>query len=237
MKDSIKKILPPYVLNSYRSMRGSVLKKLIAIKNPYWSDRGHLKLSQARLIVAILRIVKPKNVLEIGFATGRSASTILVSSRPRKFISVEIDLDYAEPEGRKSAEILQEKFPNFIVIEGSSQKMLTEEFFKSKFEGGVDFAFVDGGHSYEECRADLVNVYPHLTSEGCILVDDYMSDLPEGVRMDSVTKAVDDFAIEEKLNKVRWFKRGSGCALLFRDPLLINAFKKIDGVISFSIPD
>ena len=227
----IKKILPSRLLQLLRCLKNHSLRSFILLaKNPYWAKHGHLNLNQVKLIVQILKMVNPRNVLEIGFATGRSASTVLVNSKPDKFISIELDLDYGGLGGREIADILQRKFSNFTVVIGTSQEVLTKDFFISEFRNGVDYAFIDGGHSYEECMSDLINVYPHMNLEGVILVDDYMSDKPDGVRYDTVTKAVDDFARDHDVYKLRWFKRGKGCALLYKDAQLSDDFKKIDGV-------
>ncbi len=55
------------------------------------------------------------------------------------------------------------------------------------FEGQVDLLFIDAGHSYEECCADIGAWLPHLRAGGMVAFHDYPS--WEGVR-----RAVDELA-------------------------------------------
>lgn len=200
------------------------------MNNPYWAKQGHLNEDQAQLISSILLILCPKNIIEIGFATGRSASTILTNARPEKFISIDINFDYNDLGGREVLHSLLRDFSNFKAMEGPGQKILTQDFFTREFPYGIDFAFVDGGHSFTECFSDLKNVYAHVSSNFCILVDDYKSGPPKGCFLPEVKNAVDIFARNHKIKKLHWYKRGKGCAILC-DEESGNKIKDIDGIL------
>jgi len=53
-----------------------------------------------------------------------------------------------------------------------------------------DWVYIDGNHSYDYVRADLLNFYPKVKTGGFITGDDYGS---QGWWGDGVTRAVDEF--------------------------------------------
>ena len=179
----------------------------------YWWPVGHFNFDQRDYFIEMLGKLNPDNVLEIGFASGRSCVTALVAAQPSRMVSVEIDLDSVQPSARKHAQLLEADFPNLKIIEGNSDTILNEQFFNNYFADGVDFAFVDGGHSYEDAKTDCENVYPHLNQGGMMVVDDYMSGPPNGCELATVTAAVNDFATENSLLLQAWNVKGKGFAI------------------------
>lgn len=179
----------------------------------YWHEKGHLNIDQRDFLVERLSVLKPKACLEIGFATGRSTVTILVAAEPKILISVDSSLDYL-PGGRKQAKLLQSAFPALKVIEGDSQRLLSESFFQRNFPEGLDFAFIDGDHGYNGCWFDLIAIFIHLNPNGAIFVDDYKSGRPNGVAFPSVNRAVEEFVRENHLVLERWYKEGKGIAVI-----------------------
>ena len=84
---------------------------------------------------------------------------------------------------------------NFNLIEGKSEQILDENFFKENYPNGVDFFFVDGGHSCAVCLFDMKTGAPFVNKGGYMVVDDYFSKvcpLPE------VNEAVDKFYTDHK---------------------------------------
>lgn len=181
----------------------------------YWWPKGHFNLNQRDYFIETLKQLKPDNVLEIGFASGRSCITALVVAQPIRMVSLDIDLDYIG--ARKHAQLLEADFPNLRIIEGNSGTILNEQFFNNYFADGVDFAFVDGGHSYEDAKTDCDNVYPYLNRGGMMVVDDYMSGPPDGCTIQGVTNAVNDFAKENRLSFETWNVRGKGFAIFTKN--------------------
>ena len=81
---------------------------------------------------------------------------------------------------------------NIKLIAGDTNIVLHEVTLKN-----VDFAFIDGGHSYETVMNDLTILYQNLKGKNKILLcDDYgkASYIPE------VEKAINDFSKEQNLN-------------------------------------
>lgn len=59
-------------------------------------------------------------------------------------------------------------------------------------DGGVDFVYIDGDHSYNGCMADLEMYYPKIKRGGILAGHDYLDgSLPEGEF--GVKRAVDEF--------------------------------------------
>ena len=127
-------------------------------------------------------------------------------------ISIDIDFDYGGMGGRKMVQTLEENFDTFSAIESNSQKKLTPKFFDENYPEGIDYAFVDGDHTYSGCLFDLNRIVPHVNSGGLILIDDYKSGPPNGYSIPVVTQACDDY-YEKNVNlvdKEEWNKDGKG---------------------------
>ena len=177
-----------------------------------WFETGHLNINQRNYLIELLTELKPKNCLEIGFASGRSLVTIYFSCKPERLLSIDIDLDYIKG-AREFIEKLKKEFNNVFVLERDSTKInfniLNKNYFMNK---GVDFAFIDGGHTYEICMLDLNNVYKISHKGTVILIDDYKSSFPDGYFLPEVTNAVDDFIKKYDLILSTWYMNGKGFA-------------------------
>ncbi len=179
----------------------------------YWFEQGHMNADQRDYFIETLQTLKPRFCLEIGFASGRSAITTLVAANPELLVSVDLSLDYIQG-ARAHAEVLQRAFPNLKIIEGPSNQVMNADFFQSNFPRGIDFAFIDGDHTYAGCLADLQTVYSHLSRTGIMIIDDYRSGAPNGVPFPEVTDAVDDFVLQNNLSLQYWQNGGKGIARL-----------------------
>jgi predicted O-methyltransferase YrrM len=178
----------------------------------YWHEKGHLNKNQMIYLAEVLTVLQPKNCIEIGFATGRSCITTLVYGSPEKLISIDIDLDYMG--ARDHANLLMIDFNNLSVIEGNSLHLLTNDFLNANFSEGIDYAFVDGGHGYNEALSDITQIYKHLNNKGIIIVDDYYSGVPDGFPLEEVNRAVDDFCTQNNIIVERWYNNGKGMAVI-----------------------
>lgn len=180
--------------------------------NEFWCEKGHFNLDQASFIKEIINETNPEYILETGFCTGRSASTILTSSKNvKKMISIDINFDYIKPHGRIFKSKLESNFENFYTIENSSSKILNDDFLKKEFPFGIDWFTVDGDHSYNGCLFDLKSVVNHINKNGIIIIDDYKSGPPNGYRIPEVTRACDDFYNQNQyLEKTEWNCKGKG---------------------------
>jgi cephalosporin hydroxylase len=174
----------------------SLKKEIIDSISPHWEEM-HFSTQQRDLFIDRFIEIKPKFILETGFATGTSALTTCYSSKvvnapeesPVKAISVALqEADY-KAKGLKTQKFLEENF-NFKLIEGRSDEILNANFFKTNYPKGIDFFFVDGGHSFADCLFDMKAGAPFVNKGGYLVVDDYHSKM---CPMPDVDKAVDKF--------------------------------------------
>lgn len=183
-----------------------------------WCRRGHFNKDQAIEYSEICVREKPHAVLEIGFCTGRSTACVLYNTADslQRMVSIDINLDYKAPHGRRMARLLKSRFPKWDVIEAASREVLTPAFFQEQFPNGIDLAMIDGDHTYEGCMFDLEVVAPFLNQNGLIVVDDYRSGPPNGARIESVTRSVDDFLHRNSgaIVSTHWNKDGKGFCLM-----------------------
>jgi hypothetical protein len=132
-----------------------------------------------------------------------------------KMISVDLVL---KQRGRAMAEALQRQCPAFRLLEGGSRQVLSAKFVSREFPEGIDFATIDGDHTYEGCMFDLAMIAPAMSPTGVIVVDDYRSGPPNGVIIESVTQSVDDFLTRHRESFVgeTWNRRGKGFCIIRR---------------------
>jgi predicted O-methyltransferase YrrM len=92
-----------------------------------------------------------------------------------------------------SIEKFLKKFKNNInLVKGDTNKTLTQTDLSK-----IDFAFIDGGHSYETTYNDLTMLYSSMKNRSkTIVCDDYI----DTSYITDVKKAVDDFVKENNLN-------------------------------------
>jgi predicted O-methyltransferase YrrM len=181
-----------------------------------WCIRGHFNKNQADKLEELINEINPKFVLETGFCTGRSASCVLYYGKIEKMNSIDINLNYINPEGRIFKEKLEARYPSYKVIEGSSHKILNENFFRIEYPNGIDWATIDGDHSYEGALQDLYNISQYINQGGIIIIDDYYSGKPDGCHIPEVNKACDEFYEKNKakFTKEQWNKSGKGFMIL-----------------------
>jgi len=184
-----------------------------------WCRTGHFSRLQAEKCADLCAEINPRYAIETGFYTGRSSAAGLHSAARYlcRMISIEIDFD-GRKQGRPMAELLMQKFPIFKVLEGSSQDILTKAFLDSEFPDGIDWATIDGDHSYEGCTFDLEAIGSVLNVRGLMLVDDYRSGPPKGVTFESVTNSADDFLARNSstFHGEVWSCEGKGFSIIQR---------------------
>lgn len=182
------------------------------IETLWWPD-GHLNNDQRDFLIELLVKLKPRYCIETGFATGRSAVTTLCAANPEVLISIDIDLNYMN--AKSHANLLQNKFKNFKVIESDSSKVLVQEFFDSYYKNGIDFAFIDGSHTYAGAYYDISTIYNQLNIGGIMVIDDFESGAPNGCEIQDVNNAVYDFCSKNNIELYKkWNKLGKGFAIL-----------------------
>ena len=203
--------------------------------NYYWRKSG-LKKPHGDNFLSLVEEYKPKNVLEIGVfcgVTSRNICELLKTNFGSDFRYYGLDLfgstktssvDEIEPkflENQKFSNPLKTIYYNFIKKENLNSKISVQNFLK-KFsqnieliEGDtrvtlekvplseIDFVFLDGGHSYDTVLSDLQKLYDNMEDNSKIVCDDFA-----GItKIESVEKAIKDFANNNKIKLEEKFKR------------------------------
>ncbi len=203
--------------------------------NYYWRKSG-LKKPYGDNFLSLVEEYKPKNVLEIGVfcgVTSRNICELLKTNFGSDFRYYGLDLfgstktssvDEIEPkflENQKFSNPLKTIYYNFIKKENLNSKISVQNFLK-KFsqniellEGDtrvtlekvplseIDFVFLDGGHSYDTVLSDLQKLYDNMKNNSKIVCDDFT-----GItKIESVEKAIKDFANNNKIKLEEKFKR------------------------------
>ena len=203
--------------------------------NYYWRKSG-LKKPYGDNFLSLVDEYKPKNVLEIGVfcgVTSRNICELLKTNFGSDFRYYGLDLfgstktssvDEIEPkflENQKFSNPFKTIYYNFIKKENLNSKISVQNFLK-KFsqnikliEGDtrmtlekvplseIDFVFLDGGHSYDTVLSDLQKLYDNMKNNSKIVCDDFA-----GItKIESVEKAIKDFANNNKIKLEEKFKR------------------------------
>ena len=203
--------------------------------NYYWRKSG-LKKPYGDNFLSLVEEYKPKNVLEIGVfcgVTSRNICELLKTNFGSDFRYYGLDLfgstktssvDEIEPkflENQKFSNPLKTIYYNFIKKENLNSKISVQNFLK-KFsqnieiiEGDtrvtlekvplsdIDFVFLDGGHSYDTVLSYLQKLYDNMKNNSRIVCDDFA-----GItKIESVEKAIKDFANNNKIKLEEKFKR------------------------------
>ena len=203
--------------------------------NYYWRKSG-LKKPYGDNFLSLVEEYKPKNVLEIGVfcgVTSRNICELLKTNFGSDFRYYGLDLfgssktssvDEIEPkflENQKFSNPLKTIYYNFIKKENLNSKISVQNFL-NKFSQNVeliegdtrvtlekvplseiDFVFLDGGHSYDTVLSDLQKLYDNMKNNSRIVCDDFA-----GItKIESVEKAIKDFANNNKIKLEEKFKR------------------------------
>ena len=203
--------------------------------NYYWRKSG-LKKPYGDNFLSLIEEYKPKNVLEIGVfcgVTSRNICELLKTNFGSDFRYYGLDLfgstktssvDEIEPkflENQKFSNPLKTIYYNFIKKENLNSKISVQNFLKEFSQNielikgdtrvtlekvplsEIDFVFLDGGHSYDTVLSDLQKLYDNMKNNSKIVCDDFA-----GItKIESVEKAIKDFANNNKIKLEEKFKR------------------------------
>lgn len=180
--------------------------------NISWFENRQLKL------VDLITEIKPERVMELGFNMGHSAILICNTIMELKKVDEEykkkiIDFyifDICHHNTVKpNFDILSKSYIgdiNFILIEGDS--IVTIPKFLKENDIKFDFIEIDGNHSYDYVRFDIINSINNLSPNGVIYVDDYRSTSIPIMDVDSGVDSLDwsDFNTDY-IDGLFWAKR------------------------------
>jgi len=140
--------------------------------------------TQIILLASIIKQINAKRILETGTHTAMFCYMVYLCDS-----SISIDTFGDIAVSQENVNILNQKFGEYIKYHLGDSRITLKSFSP---ECKIDFAWIDGGHSFEVCMSDLLNCY--RLGIPSIAVDDYKWE--NGVN--DVKRAVDEFI--EKYN-------------------------------------
>lgn len=180
--------------------------------NISWFENRQEKLKE------LITITRPKYLIEIGFNIGHSALIIcsLIADLKKQdinYLNKRVDFfifDICVCEATKyNFEILKTKFKKYInlhLIEGSSIETIPVFFEENKIL--FDFIEIDGCHTYDCVREDVLNTINNLSENGIIYIDDYKSNVFPISEVDRGVESIDWQDYETNyIDGVFWAKR------------------------------
>jgi|TARA_B100000123_G_scaffold259487_1_gene225072 hypothetical protein len=140
-------------------------------------------------IHGLVRLQRPRIAVEVGVAYGGMATSIYKAMH-ENFVDTGVEswytgFDLWDTHGvhgqfgqMGSLELVDQKLkdigPRYALVKLDTQKQQQE--FKTqlaeRFTLGIDFAFIDGCHSYDGLKNDFYNILPHMNPKGIIALHD-----------------------------------------------------------------
>ena len=184
---------------------GNVLLKIISEKKPkHFLEVGVFCGVTSRNVCELLNVIHDGNFLYTGFdlfgeKTEQQLNEIEPEyiksqkfSSPLKHIYYNLLLKENLNSIESNEKFLKKFKKNINLVKGDTNKTL-----KLADLSKIDFAFIDGGHSYETTYSDLSILYSAMKNKSkTIVCDDYI----DATYIIEVKKAVDDFVKKNNLN-------------------------------------
>jgi len=122
--------------------------------------RGKLSLNHIELIEYYVRLIKPKNFIELGVQYAE-ATKALIPYIPEKYIGVDITR-------QTNIAYIEQNYSQFTFYE-----MSTDDFFSSlRANLQLEMGFIDACHSHEASYKDFLNLKEHMVDDGIIFFHD-----------------------------------------------------------------
>lgn len=135
---------------------------------------------KCELLYKHVKQLQPKVIVEVGWNCGHSAAIMLHASPTSRLVSFDIaDRQYM----LEVADIVKRYHPQSRFHVGDSKVTLPQVLQVEDLV--VDFALIDGDHTYEAVASDLKAVAPRMSPGGLIFIDD--------LDVEGIAKAVSDF--------------------------------------------
>jgi predicted O-methyltransferase YrrM len=153
--------------------------------------KGRLTLNHLELIEFFVRLIKPKNFVELGVQFGELTNRI-IPLIPGDYHGVDV-------EPQNNTEYLKKTYSNFKFYQ-----MTTDNFFSqinADVNMGIDMAFIDACHSHEASYRDFLNLKNHMNPDGIIFLHDTY---PCSSYWTDPNLSGDAYKTAEKIRKEHW---------------------------------
>jgi predicted O-methyltransferase YrrM len=159
----------PMTLRDMRQMKRSVLRSLLL--TGHLPSEGSSSAAQLLHLTRIARRTNTRLVGEIGFNAGFSSHALLRAHPDLQVISYDLGQRRST---RAAKRLVDQRFPRRHTLIWGDSRNTVPEFKASNPAVRFDLVFIDGGHSYEVAKADIVNMKPLCTEKTVVIVDDLM---------------------------------------------------------------
>lgn len=148
---------------------------------------GCLTLNHIEFIEFFVRLIKPRNFIELGVQYGELTNHI-INLIPNLYIGVDIKRD-------SNINYLEQTFPSFKFIE-----LTTNDFFDSvrSTNLNIEMGLIDACHSHEASYQDFLNLKEHIVDDGIIFLHDTY---PYSEKWTSSILCGDAYKTAEKIRK------------------------------------
>ena len=195
-----------------RNRSGTRRKTPLVVGSPLFCHLGYFNWNQVSFVGNEARKRQPRYILETGFFTGRSTATLLILCKEIKTY-INCDSNYSlSNSGPGMLSFMKSLYPCMKSFEQRSQNLFQGDFLIKQFPNGIDWFTSDGDVTYEGLLSDLITVFPHMNTNGVIMVNHYMSGPPHDVVNQGVTNACDlfYFMFKKYLSRRVWNELGMG---------------------------
>lgn len=185
LKHSIIKMAPKFALRSYKLWK---IAKTPAHRSP---DLPDALFEDCRVVAHRDKLLEllPKGgrVAEIGVEYGRFSKKIISINTPREYVGFDIDFSKIDPAVATNTQC------SITLKQGESAKLL-EEFPDDHF----DWIYIDGDHSYDGVKADILVAKRKVKSGGYLVFNDFAHIVWASYSTFGVHRAVTEFLVQDK---------------------------------------
>ena len=146
------------VVSEFNDLKSIDFSSDIYHRNPVKEYK--LSLNHMEVIEFFIRLLRPKNFIELGTQFGETTNRI-ISLIPEDYYGV----DMIKQDNLK---FLDNKHDNLTFFEESTDNF----FLNNKINIKFDMGFIDAGHSYEQAYKDFLNLKKHINYDGFIFLHD-----------------------------------------------------------------
>jgi predicted O-methyltransferase YrrM len=197
-KNIIKELYQTYYQEYDKIVKNQYLKDLLLYRIIFYDDQlyilnSNINIKEGIMLYNLIKLHKPKKLIEIGFACGVSTAFMLCAmTKKDKLYSID-----------PFQKIQWNKFGLIVANEVIKEQKLTSKnhewigaysgtFFENTTET-YDLVFIDGDHSYKGTMIDLLGANKVLKKGGLLIIDDVLHY--------DVKNALFDFLKEQNKNK------------------------------------